>query len=649
MVQRLDPVFFELSDGCRLAARVWLPDGYESAPVPAILEAVPYRRNDGTFEGDDPRYAWWAERGFAGVRVDLRGSGDSDGVLLDEYLALEQDDDCELIALLAAQPWCNGQVGMLGYSWGGFAALQVAVRRPPALGAIITVNSTTRRYTGDCHYIGGAVSAHDLLSWATTMLMFQSRPPDPAVVGERWREQWLERLDANPAFIDAWLSHQLEDAYWRHGSVAFDWSAIDVPVLAVGGLTDPYRNAVLELLEHLPGRCEGVLGPWAHGYPHTVGPGPQVGFLGDVARFFGEHLRGDAPIAVPRLRTFLAQPDPPRAETRTGRFVALERVPEPSLALLIGDGSLGLDPLTAPVEIPTDLRSGQRAGNWCPYSAAVGPAAQDLDDAHSTCFESAPLEAPLTIVGFPLCELELAADAALAQITARLCAVSPGGSSVQLTRGTLNLTHRDGHDRVTPLVPGETSHYRLALDAVSHEIPSGHRIRLALSPSSWPWIWPSPTLVTLTLSAGVLRLPVAPPDAPDVDLGAPEEVIRVAVIASDLRRGEETLREENGVLTQTSQPDYLGGTRTIVPLGIEVAEHAGARWRIRADDPLSAEVQNVCGVTLTRGDWRVRIETEATLRCTADRFIATSIVRAFEGDAQVRERTFETSAPRAGG
>ena len=590
MARRIDPVFFELSDGCRLAARVWLPDGCDSMQVPAILEAVPYRRNDGTFEGDDPRYTWWAERGFAGVRVDLRGSGDSEGVLLDEYLPLEQEDDCELIALIAAQPWCNGRVGMLGYSWGGFAALQVAARRPPALGAIVTVNSTTRRYTDDCHYIGGALSAQDLLGWATTMLMFQARPPDPTIVGERWREQWLERLDANPAFIDAWLSHQLEDEYWRHGSVAFDWSAIDVPVLAVGGLTDPYRNAVLELIQHLPGRCEGVLGPWAHGYPHAVGPGPQIGFLGEVARFFGEHLRGDTPIAVPRLRTFLAHPDPPRAETRTGRFVALGQVPEASLTLQIGDSGLGPDPLTAPVDIPTDLRSGQGAGAWCPYSPAAGPAAQDLDDAHSTCFDGAPLEAPLILVGFPVCELELAADAPLAQITARLCAVSPAGSSVLLTRGTLNLTHRAGHDRVATLVPGETNPYSLFLDAVSHEIPPGHRIRLALSPSAWPWIWPSPTLVTLTLSAGVLRLPVAPPDPPDVHLGPPEEIVPVEVIVSDLRASEETQQQQEGWLTQVSQPDYLGGQRTIVPLGIDVREHARASWRIRVDDPLSAEV-----------------------------------------------------------
>ena len=392
-----------------------------------------------------------------------------------------------------------------------------------------------------------------------------------------------------------------------------------------------------------------MLGPWAHGYPHVVAPGPQIGFLADVARFLGEHLRGDAPIATPRLRTFVALPDAPRVETRTGRFASLDRVPGATLALQIGDGTLGQDLLATPVEIPTDLRCGQGAGAWCPYSPGVGPAGQDLDDARSTCFDSAPLETPLVLVGFPTCELELAADAPLAQVTARLCAVSPGGLSVLLARGTLNLTHRTGHDRVAPLVPGELNVYHLGIDAVSHEIPPGYRIRLALSPSSWPWIWPSPTLVTLQLSAGVLRLPTAPDDAPDVDMGAPEEIIPVETILSDPRRGGQTLREDDGVLTQTAQPDYVGGRRTIVPLGIDVTEHAGARWRVRVDDPLSAEVENTCGIALARDGWSVRVETVATLRCTADRFLTTSVLRAFEGDALVRERTFESSVPRHGG
>jgi putative CocE/NonD family hydrolase len=331
-----DPTWIPLSDGCRLAARVWLPEDALERPAPVILEAVPYRRRDGTLTGDQGRYAWWAERGFAGVRVDLRGSGDSEGLLLDEYLAQEQDDDVEVIDWLARQPWCNGSVGMIGYSWGGFAGLQVAARRPAALRAVVTVNSTVRRYTDDCHYTGGRVNAHDMLSWATTMLAFDARPPDPAIVGEGWREQWLERLDVAPPMIDRWLSHPLEDDYWKHGSVAFDYDAIDCAVLAVGGWSDPYRNAVLDLVEHLRGPRFGLIGPWAHGYPHETDPGPQIDFLGECERFFGRYLRDDPNgyDDVPSLRAYVQEHDPPSPLQlrRRGRWVAVDRWPRSETA-----------------------------------------------------------------------------------------------------------------------------------------------------------------------------------------------------------------------------------------------------------------------------------------------------------------------------
>ena len=169
--------------------------------------------------------------GFASVRVDIRGSGDSDGVLSDEYSAIELSDAVEVIDWLAAQPWCNGRVGMIGISWGGFNALQVAALAPPALCAVISVCSTDDRYADDVHYVGGAVLARDMLGWAMTLLALNAQPPDPVTVGARWRELWQQRLDATPAFIDTWLSHPTRDDYWRHGSVCENYAAIRCPVL----------------------------------------------------------------------------------------------------------------------------------------------------------------------------------------------------------------------------------------------------------------------------------------------------------------------------------------------------------------------------------------------------------------------------------
>ncbi|MDX6569744.1 MAG: uncharacterized protein QOH15_2322, partial [Gaiellales bacterium] len=375
----VDPVWIPVSDGTRLAARVWLPTDPEHASAPAILEAIPYRRRDGTLTIDHGRYAWWAERGFAGVRLDLRGTGDSEGLIEDEYLELEHDDIAETIAWIAEQPWSNGRVGMIGYSWGGFNGLQVAARRPPALGAVVSVNSAVRRYTDDCHYTGGSVNAHDMLSWATTMLAYDARPPDPAIVGDRWREQWRARLDVAPPMIERWLSHQLEDGYWRHGSVAFDYGAVACPVLAVGGWSDPYRNAVLDLVEHLPGTRFGLLGPWAHGYPHTTDPGPQIDFLGECARFFGRYLRkdGNGYEHTPAVRAYMQEYDVPASlqRRRSGRWVASAGLQAPPTTVLtLGAAGLSTEAQSlGEHRIGSTQTAGLAAGNWCPYGGQSQP------------------------------------------------------------------------------------------------------------------------------------------------------------------------------------------------------------------------------------------------------------------------------------
>src|ERR1700682_4918728 len=181
-VREIEHVLIPLRDGTRLAARIWLPEDAERDPVPAILEYLPYRKRDGTYDRDALTHPYFAGHGYAGVRVDIRGSGESDGLLSDEYSLREQDDALEVIEWLAAQPWCSGAVGMMGISWGGFNALQVAARRPPALKAIITVYSTDDRYADDIHYKGGCL-LNDNLWWGSIMLAYQGRPPDPLLYG----------------------------------------------------------------------------------------------------------------------------------------------------------------------------------------------------------------------------------------------------------------------------------------------------------------------------------------------------------------------------------------------------------------------------------------------------------------------------------
>ena len=182
VVREIENTWIPMPDGIRLAARIWLPKDSEVDPVPAILEYLPYRKRDGTVERDHLTHPYFAGHGYAGVRVDMRGTGDSEGVCLGEYLRQEQDDCLAVIEWLAEQPWCSGKVGMIGISWGGFNGLQVAARRPDALGAVISLCSTDDRYADDVHFMGGALLA-EKLGWGATAFAIAHTPPDPAYCG----------------------------------------------------------------------------------------------------------------------------------------------------------------------------------------------------------------------------------------------------------------------------------------------------------------------------------------------------------------------------------------------------------------------------------------------------------------------------------
>ena len=248
-----------MSDGCRLSARVWMPEKAEQEPMPVILEHLPYRKRDGTIARDQFTHPWFAGHGYVCIRTDIRGNGDSEGLMKDEYSPQELADAAEIIEWAAKQPWCNGKVGMMGISWGGFNALQLAYMQPEPLKAIVTVCSTVDRYADDIHYKGGCLLGENF-AWASNMLSYSSRPPDPALVGEnKWKTLWTERLQHLQFDLAAWLKHQHRDAYWKHGSVCEDYSRIKAAVLTVGGWHDGYRNTMSHLVENISAPVKGCL------------------------------------------------------------------------------------------------------------------------------------------------------------------------------------------------------------------------------------------------------------------------------------------------------------------------------------------------------------------------------------------------------
>jgi putative CocE/NonD family hydrolase len=649
-VRELEHLWIELADGTRLSARIWLPDDAERDPVPAVLEYLPYRKRDGTVVRDSVRQPYLAGHGYAAVRVDIRGSGESDGILEDEYTRQELDDGLEVIAWLAARPWCTGAVGMTGISWGGFNALQVAALRPPALKAIMTLCSTDDRYADDVHYRGGCVLASDMLHWASSMLTWNARPPDPALLPDTWRTVWLERMEKTAPYVERWLRHQRRDAYWRHGSVCEDYAAIEVPVYAVGGWVDGYTNAVFRLLAGLSGPRKGLVGPWAHAFPDDASPGPSIGWLQECVRWWDEWLKGrDTGImAEPMLRAWLLDSVEPRPsyELRAGRWVAEESWPSPR----IEPRRLPL-PLAHPlVHTPTQTL-GTEAGVWCAEGASADLAAdQRRDDALSACVDLDPQAEPLALLGFPAVELDLAADRPLALVCVRLCDVFPDGTSALVTRGLLNLAHRDSHEHLEPLEPGRRYGVRVELDSIAYTVPAGHRLRVAVSSTYWPWAWPSPEPVTLTVHGGTLELPVRPVRAEDQELPAfaePEHTPVVETQRDATAPDGRSLRRDYATRRLEQHFDYdAGGTVRLVPIELDSEDTNHTVYAIAEGDPLSAEVSFHATTGIARGGWSGRAEVTASMHADAEAFHVTTELTATESGEPVFHRRWEHRFPR---
>jgi putative CocE/NonD family hydrolase len=631
-VRVIEHTLIPLKDGARLAARIWLPDDAEHNPVPAILEYLPYRKRDGTYERDALTHPYLAGHGYAGVRVDIRGSGESDGLLTDEYARQEQDDALEVIAWLAAQPWCSGAVGMMGISWGGFNGLQVAARRPPALKAIVTICSTDDRYSDDVHYMGGAKLTSGF-GWAAFFFGAMCHPPDPTLVGDRWRAMWLERLEKVPLFLELWTRHQRRDAYWRHGSVCEDYSAIQCPVYAVGGWTDGYTNAIPRLLERLTVPRKGLIGPWAHAYPHFALPGPQVGFLQEMLRWWDQWLK-DVDTGVmdePMLRAWMtgSVKPAPHHEVLPGRWVAEPSWPPPEMKsrrLFLTDDGLRDEPAAlTPLAVCSPQTVGSEAGEWCPFGRGADQAGdQREDDSRSLVIETPALDEAVEILGAAILTLDVASDRPVANLAVRLCDVHPSAESLRVSYGVLNLTHRDGHETPSPLVPGHRYKVRVQLNDAGSVFPAGHKIRLALSTTYWPMIWPSPEKATLTIFGGTLDLPVRPSRVADTLPPLP---------------GPETATPERPTVIRP-------GVVRIDRIGLELSTGGKFTFDIKDDDPLSAVAEMRRTETISRGAWQVRIETQMRLSCTRDMFLLRATLRAWEGTGEVCHREWDDSIPR---
>lgn len=661
-VQEETDVWIPMRDGVRLSARIWRPADSEVAPVPAILEMIPYRHRDLTARRDSIHHPYIAGHGYACIRVDLRGSGGSDGLLTDEYLDEELRDAEDVLEWISQQPWCTGRTGMMGISWGGFNALQVAARRPPSLGAIITCSSTDDRYADDVHYMGGCLLS-DNLSWASTMFAYNSCPPDPAVVGARWREMWLERLAGSGLWIDTWLRHQRRDAYWRHGSVSEDYDAVQCPVLAVSGWADGYSNAVFRLLERLNVPRKGLIGPWAHMYPHLGEPGPAIGFLQEAVRWWDHWLKetDNGVMDDAALRVWMQESAPPQTmyDQRPGRWIGEPSWPSPNVRVNEYPFERGRiagpydDVDESALHIQSPLSVGQYGGKWCSYNAPPDlPYDQREDDGGSLVFDTDEFTEPTEILGSAVVELEVASTEPVAMVAVRLSDVAPDDSVTRISYGLLNLTHRDGHSAPEPLVPGERYVVQVKLNGAAQQIPVGHRLRVAISTSYWPLAWPPPKPVRLTILPRRSRLLLpervsgADGDAELPPFGEPEGSEPIPI--TRIRPGDAQWTVTRDLVRYASRLEVVkdDGTFRLDEIGLDVTRRAYERYSWMGNDVLSARGETRSTVGFEADGWHARATTRTVLTCTVSEFHIRAELDAYEGEQRIFTQNWDRRVPR---
>jgi uncharacterized protein len=620
-------VFVPVADGTRIALTLYLPEG--KGPFPAVVESLPYRKDDDCFTRDWKTYSSLASAGIAGVRIDIRGTGASEGVIEDEYSAREMDDATEIIAWIADRKWCNGNVGMWGISWGGFSALQTAMLQPPALKAIVAMHATHDRFATDVHYTGGSIQASEQGDWPTSMVALNGLPPDPDIVGDRWREMWMDRLQQTPQWLFNWFRHQSRDAYWLHGSPCADYSSIKVPTLLIGGWLDGYIDGMLAMLEKLKCPRRAVIGPWGHYRPATGMPFPTYDHFELLARWFGHHLRGDdnGVMEMPALTAWIRTDPPYDSQVSTGHWLTHQDWPSPgdTWEMTFGHGS------------PQVWDGPQWVGSHAPTwdRAVTGSSDPTPDDEASIVFESDPLARDLDVFGNPELGLVVASDQTVGLVAARLSAISPDGRGFLICRGSRNLKFPDDLSTPVPVEPDIWRTVSFTLLAASARIPAGWRVRLSLSGADFPIAWPPGRKFHLAVDPSLswLRLPILPPGGESVEIPpAPPAPAAPALTQRDEVEWGVARREDRTIFRKRISTQELQEGR--------LTYQSDREWEVSVDDyePASTALSSQVQLSLQRGDWRVGASGRVTITADGDWFSLEIGLAATEGGSTVFER-----------
>ncbi len=508
-----------MPDGVRLAADLYMPAGAgRSDRFPVLLEYLPYRKDESRARNFS-LYSYFLDHGYVVARVDMRGTGNSDGTTIPyEYSDIELDDGEVVIDWLAHQEWSTGNVGMFGISWGGFNSIQMAMRNPPALKAFVALMATEYLYEEDVHYIDGIMHTD---SWMMSNDLYNALPGAPDFTLD---EAWLKnRFNVEPS-VYAYMRQQRDGPFWDRASARGQYEKIKVPGYHIGGWYDGYRNSLPRMLENVQAPVKAMIGPWDHYFPHDAWPEPQVEWRYEAVRWFDHWLKGDNTgiLLEPDFAVYIRDYSPPdpalakvpghwrwedgwpiaRIENRHW-YAQADNSLSPELAeqtthKMIYKPSMGIE-----------------GGGQTMWWGSVTPDQQAMDD-YSLVYDSEALDAPLEILGRPIAKLQVSADAPRANWVVRISDVAPDGQVTQVAGAAFNGTHRNSARDPEDIVPGELFALDINLHFTSWVFPKGHRIRVAVSNAQWPMLWPTAMPMTSTLAIGgetgtQVLLPVVPP------------------------------------------------------------------------------------------------------------------------------------------
>jgi len=617
----------------KIAADLIMPDG--KGKFPAIVEYMPYRKDDLTLPLNDTHY-FFARRGYVGVRLDVRGTGSSEGYSIYEYSPEEQRDSYDAIQWLGEQEWCNGNVGIWGTSYGGQTAMTAAFLAPSHLKAAIPLYFSDDRYLADCHYIGGSLRVPvDWGFYGIWMVAMNAAPPYPELVGEKWAEMWKERLEKSEPWLLSWIEHQVHSPFWKSGSVKGKYDQVKCPIFIIAGWRDGYPGAAIRIFQNLKTPKKILIGPWMHNRPDTGIPGPRIHYLHEMQKWWDYWLKGidNGVMEEPPVCLYVQKYDYPEAyrDTTSGYWRyekkwPIERAEETAFYFHQG-GLLSKEPSEAENGEKDSYRYIPTIGTSIGHFSAAGPRVlyldQRIDEAFSLNYTSPPLTEDVEVTGFPKAILFVSSTADIAAFVVKLNDVAEDGTSAFVSKGYLNATRRNSFTSPEPLKPGEVYELTIPMEATSWIFEKKHRIRVSIQSGDWPNVWPTPRKAVNSIYRNKIQqsrviLPTIPPSSdelPKPEFLPPPPPIKIAEVQGDAPEYyllRDYYNKTVSIIAKSSR------TLKVPEINSYVVDKGEMKATASDTHPERASVKATRHLTISQGSTCFEIVSSDLLRSTAD-------------------------------